>query len=195
MSKRNKKVSQKELDRLVMFLVPVALIGARLYHVMDTWWYYRENLVEVFYVWQGGLGIFGALALGAVLVRWYEIRLGVREHFFSLFAGILPLVQGLGRVANFLNGEGYGVGGRPVWLYEAVLNLMLFWALSWLWKKRKDLVLSGYLAGYGLIRFWVEIYRIDTWVVEGVKVGQILGLGMVVLAGLRFFGIFRFSRK
>jgi len=195
MSKRNKKVSRGDLDRLIMFLIPVALVGARLYHVMDTWWYYRENLAEMFYVWQGGLGIFGALVFGAVLIRWYEVKLGVREYLFSLFAGVLPLVQGLGRVANFLNGEGYGVEGRPVWMYEAVLNLMLFWGLFWLWKKRRDRVLSGYLAGYGLIRFWVEIYRVDTWVIEGIKVGQILGLGMIILAVVRFFGIFRFSRK
>ncbi len=195
MSKRNKVVKQEELDRLVVFLIPIGLVGARLYHVMDTWWYYRENLIEIFYIWQGGLGIFGALVLGAVLIRRYEIKLGVRGRLFSLFAGVLPLVQGLGRVANFLNGEGYGVGGRPVWLYEAVLNLILFCGLSWLWKKRKELVLLGYLAGYGLIRFLVEIYRIDTWVIEGVKVGQVLGAGMVIFAVIRFFGIFRFSRK
>ncbi len=188
-------MKQEELDRLVVFLVPIGLVGARLYHVMDTWWYYRENLIEIFYIWQGGLGIFGALVLGAVLIRRYEIKLGVQGQLFSLFAGVLPLVQGLGRVANFLNGEGYGVGGRPVWLYEAVLNLILFCGLSWLWKKRKGLVLLGYLAGYGLIRFLVEIYRTDTWVIEGVKVGQVLGAGMVIFAVIRFFGIFRFSRK
>ncbi len=195
--KRNKAVSQKELDKLVLLLIPVGLLGARLYHVMDTWWYYKENLIEVFYVWNGGLGIFGAMALGVVLIWWYEKKLKVSGKIFSLFAGALPLVQGLGRLANFVNGEGYGVDNRPIWLYEAVPNLMLFGVLSYLWKKKKeDLVLPGYLIGYGLIRMVVEIFRTDTWVLGGgIKAGQVIGGGMVIWGLVRVFGIFRFSRK
>jgi phosphatidylglycerol---prolipoprotein diacylglyceryl transferase len=196
LGRRNKVINQKQLDRLILWLIPVCLVGARLYHVADTWWYYRQNLVEIFYIWQGGLGIFGALFLGGLVIWWYEKKFKITGKLFTLLAGVLPLVQGLGRVANLVNGEGYGLNGSPVWLYELVLDLVLFVVLSVLWKKkREDLVLPGYVLGYGLIRVVVEIFRTDTWVWGGVKVGQILGLGMVFWGLVRFFGLGRFSKK
>jgi len=196
-SKRNKIMSLAQLDRLVFWLIPVSLVGARLYHVMDTWWYYQENLIEMFYVWQGGLGIFGAMAFGVILIWWYERKLKIGGKIFSLFAGVLPLVQGVGRVANMVNKEGYGLAGKPVWLYEAVPDLVLFGVLSYLWRtKRVNLVLPVYLIGYGLIRIAVEIFRTDTWVLGGgVRMGQLIGVGMVILGVVKVCGIFRFLRK
>ena len=52
-------------DTLLWVLIP-AIVGARLYHVINYWWYYAENPEQIFYIWQGGLGIWGGIIGGIV---------------------------------------------------------------------------------------------------------------------------------
>ena len=56
------------VDILPWVLVP-GIAGARLYHVIDYWSYYGEDLIKIFFVWEGGLGIFGGI-LGGVIGLW-----------------------------------------------------------------------------------------------------------------------------
>jgi phosphatidylglycerol:prolipoprotein diacylglycerol transferase len=96
--------------------VILGIVGARLYHVFSQpeggmlgWDYYRKNPIEILYIWQGGLGIYGAIvggALGVVLYAW-RARLNPLK-WLDYGAPGLALGQAIGRWGNFINQELYG---------------------------------------------------------------------------------------
>jgi phosphatidylglycerol:prolipoprotein diacylglycerol transferase len=93
-------------------LLPVlvlAVIGARLYHVIHMWDYYSQNLGQIPQIWTGGLGIPGAVAGGAVAIVWYTRRHRLSTaRWLDIFAPALLLGQAIGRLGNFVNQELYG---------------------------------------------------------------------------------------
>ncbi len=97
---------------VAVYAVPFGLVGGRLYHVATDWQQYfgpGRNPVEALYIWQGGLGIWGAVALGAV-GAWIGCRRhGVPLPFFgdAVAPGIV-VAQGIGRLGNWFNQELYG---------------------------------------------------------------------------------------
>jgi prolipoprotein diacylglyceryl transferase len=102
----------QEVVDIAIWAVPFGLVGGRLYHVITTSAPYfgkDGDWVKAFYVWQGGLGIWGAIALGAV-----GAYIGCRRHHVSLrvFAdAVAPgivLAQAIGRWGNWFNNELYG---------------------------------------------------------------------------------------
>jgi phosphatidylglycerol:prolipoprotein diacylglycerol transferase len=93
-------------------LLPVlvlAVIGARLYHVIHMWGYYSQNLAQIPQIWTGGLGIPGAVA-GGVLAIWAYTRWAKLNtlRWFDIFASAMLLGQAIGRLGNFVNQELYG---------------------------------------------------------------------------------------
>ena len=108
---------------MVVFAIILAIIGARLYHVFSEpkggavgWSYYREHPVEIFYIWQGGLGIYGAIvggALGVVLYAWLSKLRPLQ--WLDYGAPALVLGQAIGRWGNFMNQELYGPPTHSTW--------------------------------------------------------------------------------
>ncbi|WP_280493977.1 prolipoprotein diacylglyceryl transferase [Nocardia farcinica] len=97
---------------VAMFAVPFGLIGGRAYHVATDWRkYFGEggNPVEALYIWQGGLGIWGAVFLGGIgawiACRIYRIPL---PAFGDAIAPPILLAQAIGRLGNWFNQELYG---------------------------------------------------------------------------------------
>jgi phosphatidylglycerol:prolipoprotein diacylglycerol transferase len=93
-------------------LLPVlilAVIGARLYHVIHQWAYYSQNPMQIAQIWTGGLGIPGAVA-GGVLAIWLYTRWANLNtlRWFDIFASVMLLGQAIGRLGNFVNQELYG---------------------------------------------------------------------------------------
>lgn len=97
---------------VAVFAVPFGLVGGRLYHVATDWRTYfgpGGDPIDALKIWQGGLGIWGAVALGAV-GAW----IGCRRHGVSLasFAdAVAPgivVAQAIGRLGNYFNQELYG---------------------------------------------------------------------------------------
>lgn len=106
-----KELSFSLLDPLFWVLIG-GIIGARIYHLIDYWPYYAQNLIEVFYLWQGGLGIFGGI-IGGIFSLWLfkkHKKLTKKEFLIMLDLGALglPLGQAIGRWANYFNQELYG---------------------------------------------------------------------------------------
>ena len=102
----------------------------------------------------------------------------------------------IGRWGNFFNQELYGVitdlpwgiyieetGMRhhPLFLYESLGNLVLFFVLLWVWRRKRKNTFCLYLIGYGVIRFWLEFLKVDIWLVGGLNVAQIISLLAVVV--------------
>ena len=204
-SSRNAKkfnLRQKNIDLCFLFVIFLALIGARFYHVADKLEYYKSHFGEIFSLANGGLGIFGALGFGL-----WGLFLAAKLQKISFFAVanlIFPsllLAQAIGRIGNFFNLEAYGAptnlpwkvivngeGVHPTFFYESVLCLTAFIVYLFLLKKKnfKDFGFAYYLISYGAIRLFTEFFRTDTWMINGVKLGWLFSTTMLI-AGLFFF--------
>lgn len=158
----------------------LGIIGARLYHVfsdpeggMVGWSYYREHPIEILYIWQGGLGIYGAIIGGVLGVVLYAWRVGLRPlQWLDYGAPGLALGQVIGRWGNFVNQELYGPPTdlpwgvkidpahriipyndlsayppdtlfHPTFLYESLWCLVVFVALAVTAQKFRDKLLEG----------------------------------------------------
>jgi prolipoprotein diacylglyceryl transferase len=107
---------------IAVYAVPFGLVGGRLYHVATDWQTYfgpGGHPVDAFKVWQGGLGIWGAIALGAVGAWIGCRRRGVPLGLFAdaVAPGILT-AQAIGRLGNWFNQELYGAPTTLPWGLE-----------------------------------------------------------------------------
>jgi phosphatidylglycerol:prolipoprotein diacylglycerol transferase len=218
-------------DSLPWILV-AGILGARIWHILtppdsmvavglDTMWYLR-NPLEMLKIWNGGLGIPGAV-IGGVVAMWiytrrHKVKFGV---FADVIAPGLAMAQAVGRWGNFLNQELYGapsdlpwaiyidplhrISGyadvayyHPLFLYESIWNLLNMALLLWLGKKFAEKLLSGdiflvYLIVYPIGRFLLEYLRLDASSVGLINANQtLMGVVAVVSAG---FLIWRHTRK
>ena len=199
-----------DLLDLALWLVIAGAIGARLYDVLIVDWpYFSHHLTEVLYIWQGGLAIHGALIGGlAALIIWCRRHRQSPWAWLDIIAVVLPLAQAIGRWGNYFNSELFGGPTdlpwgilisekmrpliyqssqyfQPVFLYESILDLLLFVILLGLFKKNNLKIgqLAGwYFVGYGLIRFLMEFIRIDvTGMFGGIRVPQLASLFLVII--------------
>lgn len=94
---------------MLLLVMILAVIGARLYHVIHLWGYYAENPLLIPQIWNGGLGIPGGVAGGALGI-WLSTRSkGINTaRWMDIFAPALLLGQAIGRLGNFANQELYG---------------------------------------------------------------------------------------
>ncbi|MDX3533961.1 prolipoprotein diacylglyceryl transferase [Streptomyces sp. MB09-01] len=172
---------------IAVWAVPFGLVGGRLYHVItDYQLYFGEgrNWVDAFKIWEGGLGIWGAIALGAV-GAWIGCRLrGIPlPAWADALAPGIALAQACGRWGNWFNQELYGratdlpwaveiTAGpnrdagtyHPTFLYESLWCIGV--ALLVIWADRRFTLGHGrafalYVAAYCVGRGWIEYMRVD----------------------------------
>jgi prolipoprotein diacylglyceryl transferase len=107
---------------IAVFAVPFGLVGGRLYHVATDWYRYfgpGRNPLDALKVWDGGLGIWGAVALGAIGAWIGCRRRGVPlPAFADAVAPGIVLAQGIGRLGNYFNQELYGAPTNLPWGLE-----------------------------------------------------------------------------
>lgn len=207
------------------------VLGARLWHILtpppslvaqgiDTM-YYLTHPLEALAIWNGGLGIVGAVAGGALALFIY-----VRSNHLSfltwtdIIAPGLILAQAIGRWGNFINQELYGgptnlpwavyidethrlpqfadvAYYHPTFLYESILNLIGMGLLIWLGNryftkmKPGDLFLV-YLIYYPIVRFFMEMLRLDSSTVGGLNANQAFMVVVMVAAAITLFVRHRF---
>jgi phosphatidylglycerol:prolipoprotein diacylglycerol transferase len=94
---------------MLLPIMVLAIIGARLYHVIHLWDHYVANPIEIPQIWNGGLGIPGGIAGGALALFLYtrSNRLNT-ARWMDVAAPVLLLGQAIGRLGNFVNQELYG---------------------------------------------------------------------------------------
>ncbi len=198
-------IKQDDIIDFALFVIPAAVIGARLYYVAFKWEEYAQNPLEIFAIWNGGLGIYGAI-LAAIITAYIfakRRKLSILK-FFDFAVPYLALGQAVGRWGNFVNTEAYGtqtnlpwrmeitapdeistISVHPTFLYESLWNLGVFILLIW-YRKRNKLpgeVFFLYMVLYGCGRFWIEGLRIDSLMLGGFRVSQLLaGVFAVSLA-------------
>lgn len=175
---------------LLLWMVPFGIIGGRLYHVISSpAAYFGEHgdTIRALYIWQGGLGIWGAIALGGVGAWLAARQMGLRlAPLADALAPAILVAQAIGRLGNWFNQElfgapttawwgleidpahnlGYPPGTlfHPTFLYEMLWNLAAAAVLVWL-AKRFDLRHGRqfwlYVMLYTTGRVWIEMLRID----------------------------------
>ncbi len=198
--KENK--SPEVLWNLSFWVILGGVTGARIYHVIDSFEYYQSHLLQILQIWRGGLGIYGGILGGLIAGTVYLSKNQLQKgYWLSIVATIVPLAQSLGRWGNFFNQELYGKVTtlpwgilikekkyHPLFLYESIANLILFFVLLNLRKKFPNTTIFLYIVGYTIIRFFLEFLRIDPWTVFGLNVAQIisiLGLTVSIIAFLK----------
>lgn len=156
------------------------IIGARLYHVIDYWEIYSKNLPLIFAIWNGGLGIFGAL-LGGFLAFYIFVTNKKQKAlpWLDVIAIPLPLAQAIGRWGNYFNGELI-----PYALYESGANILLFVGLLVINKRtqKPGLAFIAYLIGYSSIRLLLEPLRTNSWEIAGLNVAQGISILLLVVS-------------
>ncbi len=189
-------IKKEVLDKLVPGLILFGIVGARAYHVIDLWEYYSVHIREIFYIWNGGLGIWGALLGGVIYLGLFSYfkKLNLLKLLDTVVIGV-PFAQAIGRMGNWVNGELWGKNGEPLFAWEAGLNVLLGTILILLahrrllrldYETRNDGLVGGvYLIGYGVIRIFLENFRPDNiiWRVGGVPTAVIFGIVAI------FFGL------
>ena len=180
---------------VAVWAVPFGLVGGRLYHVLtDPQLYFGEgrNPVTALYIWRGGLGIWGAITLGAL-----GAYIGCRRHRarFGAFADAaapgIVLAQAVGRLGNWFNQELYGKPTslpwglqidpehrrslpadlqrfetfHPTFLYECLWNIGVAGLVVWADRRFRlghGRAFAVYVMAYTAGRGWIEYLRIDT---------------------------------
>ena len=211
------------LDSL-FFVIPLGFVGARVYHVLTDYHLYADDpFPGVLEVWNGGLGIYGAVAggfLGVLLFSWYR---GISAlDFADAAAPGLVLAQAIGRWGNYFNQELFGRPSdlpwairidpenrpvqfadvssfHPTFLYEALWDVLVCLALLWIARRFEERLKSGdlfmiYVSLYSVGRFLVETLRVDpAFLIGGSMRGNLL-VSSILALGFALILFLRHSR-
>ena len=113
---KKRGVSSDAVFDIVLWGLPSAIVCARLYYVLFEFEQYKDNLWDVFKIWEGGIAIYGAV-IGAVLAAYIYCR--VKKLDFLQIADVccvgLITGQAIGRWGNFTNQEAFGVNTAMPW--------------------------------------------------------------------------------
>lgn len=210
------KISEDFMINLFFYLIPLSIIGARLYYVLFNLDYYRENIIEIFKIWEGGLAIHGGIIVGLLFIILYSKKHKVNTfRLLDIVAVGMLIGQAIGRWGNFFNQEAYGaattesflknifipqfiidgmkINGtyyHPTFLYESLWCLIGFIALLFI--RRYKYIKIGqitaiYLTWYGLGRFFIESLRTDSLMLGNYKIAQIVSIVMFISGIILFF--------
>ena len=209
---------------LLFLAVIIGIIGARVYYVIFNFDYYKDNLIEIFKVWNGGLAIHGGIIAGFITIAiiCYKRKVNLLRILDYLVVGLI-IAQAIGRWGNFFNGEAHGaitslsyleslhlpdfiidgmyINGNyyvPTFLYESVWCFIGFIIMIIL--RRKKFMKIGYLTSfylvwYGIERFFVEGMRTDSLMFLSLKVAQVVSLIMMIIGVVLFIYSLKKSKK
>ena len=204
-------LTSKYIEDMLFYLIIVAIIGARLYYVIFNFSLFKDDLLSIFKVWEGGLAIYGAVIASFIFIIYYS-----KKHNKSILLTTDTLVpylilgQAIGRWGNFFNSEAHGsittlsylrklhipnfviegmyINGNyyiPTFLYESLWCLLGFIILLIIRKKNKyklpGILLSAYFIWYGMGRLYIEGLRTDSLYIGIFRVSQIVSIILIII--------------
>lgn len=201
-----KKIGYKEevFEDFFLYMLPIAILGARLWYVLFEWKHYINDPIRIFYIWEGGLAIHGGIIAATIFGYFYfkKKQMSALRIADIIFPNLL-IAQAIGRWGNFMNQEAYGgvvsesfyqgwphfikdqmlINGQyrqPTFLYEAIGNIIGFCLIMFVFKKygrkkRGDLAFA-YLAWYGVVRLFVEGLRTDSLMLGDLRIAQVISM-------------------
>jgi prolipoprotein diacylglyceryl transferase len=180
------------LESVLVVAIPCGIVGARIYHVITDYELYfgaGRDPVDALRIWNGGLGIWGAVAGGAAGAYVVARRRGIAfPAMLDTLAPAVLVAQAIGRLGNWFNSELFGrpttlpwaleiapqhrptgylsdATFHPTFLYELLWNLAVALVLVLVDRRFRlghGKVFALYVALYCAGRFWIEALRIDT---------------------------------
>ena len=209
--KESKKVGLYEyFENLIFELLLFGIIGARLYYVIFNFSAYKQDLLSIFKVWEGGLAIYGGIIAGLLVIIY-----NAKKHKQSIIKTtdvVVPgliIAQAIGRWGNFFNQEAHGtkvtyeflkrlhlpnfiISGmnidgvyyHPTFLYESIWCLLGFIFLLIIRKitnGKKGMVTYIYFIWYGIGRFLIEGLRTDSLYLGSFRISQVVSIIMVII--------------
>jgi len=214
-----KNVDYDELLNVVLISFPIAIIGARAYYVIFEFNQYKDNLIQVFNIRQGGLAIHGGIIFGMLAAFIYtRYKKENLLQFADVAAPSIIIGQAIGRWGNFFNSEARGgpvtqtfiskfpnfiqkgmlidgVYYQPTFLYESIWNVIVCLLLIYLLTKtfKRGTVFFSYIGLYSIGRFFIEGLRTDSLMFIGIRVAQLISLAGIALWII--FLLINFKRK
>jgi phosphatidylglycerol:prolipoprotein diacylglycerol transferase len=181
---RKPTATPQQIDDIFVWITLGVVLGGRIgYILFYNSSHFLADLLAIFRLWEGGMSFHGGFLGVVVVLLLYSRRIGTTlDRLLDLGAAVTPVGLGLGRLANFINGELYGrpsdvpwamifphdpaqLSRHPSQLYEALLEgLVLFLAVRIATHRFKALAHPGrasgiFALGYGLSRISVEFFR------------------------------------
>lgn len=177
------------VQRIGVWSVAAGVVGARVAYLIPRFGRFEGRWIEMLYIWEGGLAIFGGLIAGTITGCLMARRAGVDLlDLLDAVAPAIPLAQAIGRWGNYFNQELFGrptdlpwgleiapenrppdLAGaelfHPTFLYESLWNFGVVALLLFLDRRRvlaRGNLFVAYLGLYGIGRFWIELLRVDT---------------------------------
>ena len=202
-----KDLNYDELLNITIISFPIAIIGARAYYVIFEFGQYKDNLIDVFNIREGGLAIHGGIIFGMVAAYLYtRYKKENLLEFADVAAPSIIIAQAIGRWGNFFNSEAHGgpvtqdfiskfpsfiqngmlIDGtyyHPTFLYESIWNVIIGLLLIYLLTKnfKRGTVFFSYIGLYSVGRFFIEGLRTDSLMFGGIRVAQLISLAGVAL--------------
>lgn len=191
---KNEAVKEELLDKLLLYVVPATIIGARLGHVFFyDWDYYRYHLIDIFKIWEGGLASHGAAIMILVALYLFSKYEAKKSMIWILdrIAAPVAIAACFIRLGNLVNheiigdptnlpwgfifhyaGDEYTINGvqvarHPAQLYESIYYFITFFILLFLYWKTNAKNRPGIIFGVFMILLWT-----GRFLIEFLKVGQ-----------------------
>ncbi|MEI4770438.1 prolipoprotein diacylglyceryl transferase [Psychrobacillus sp. FJAT-51614] len=199
------------LTDLLIWAVPLAIVGARIYYVIFKWDFYSQNPEKIIQIWNGGIAIHGALIASFLTAYFFTKKRGT--SFWKVTDVVAPSLligQAVGRWGNFMNQEAHGgevtrtflenlmlpnwiieqmyIDGKyyhPTFLYESVWNFIGVIILISLRKVnlRRGEIFLLYIIWYSVGRFFIEGMRTDSlYLIGDLRTAQVVSLLGIIIA-------------
>lgn len=210
-TKESKKQGMSSfISDLTTYIIVFGIIGARLYYVIFNFDNYKNNLWDIFKIWEGGIAIYGAIIGGLLAIISLAKKRG--QNIIKTTDIIVPgliLAQAIGRWGNFFNGEAHGtevtleflqsihlpnfiINGmyidgsyyHPTFLYESIwclIGFILLIIIRKLTNRKKGIMTYSYFIWYGIGRLFIEGLRTDSLYLGNFRISQIVSIVLILL--------------
>lgn len=203
------------LFNMAFWVIIFGIIGARLYYCIFNFNLYKDNLIDILKIWEGGLAIHGGIIAGFITLLVYTKKYNVNTLKITDMTVVpLLLAQAIGRWGNFFNSEAHGaattyyhlkelhipekiiegmkIGNvyyHPTFYYESIYCLIGFIILLFIRRYRylkRGQLTSIYLMYYSVGRFFIESLRTDSLMLGAFKVAQLLSVALFIVGLVSF---------
>lgn len=209
--RESKKVGLSSfIEDLIFSTIIFGIIGARAYYVIFNFSQYKNDLLSIFKIWEGGIAIYGGV-IGGLLAIIYKCKKNDQSILKTtdIIVPGLIIAQAIGRWGNFFNGEAHGsevslsflkslhipdfiikgmnINGlyyHPTFLYESLwctLGFIILLIIRQIVKRKKGIVTYSYLIWYGIGRYIIEGYRTDSLYLESIRISQLVSIIIIVI--------------
>ncbi len=209
----NNNIKDKFDDYLTYVIIGLILGGRLGYVLIYNFYYYLDNILDIFKIWQGGMSFHGGV-IGMIIASFMFSKKNDDDAFeyLDIIAIVAPIGIFFGRIANFINSELYGIETSIPWavqfiqidnlyrhpsqIYEAILEgiilfliLIHFWAKDYL--KTPGKLSAMFLIFYSIFRFVIEYFRSPDeqlgYLVLNLTMGQLLSFLFLIIGFLLYY--------